>query len=549
MKNIVAFILGILLLAIPPAFARHRGNPTPVTPPGNIQVASGCAPVSLSDFTGATLYVNAGGNDANPGTIGSPVQHIGRAALLANPLGRDTIALQDSGGAFPGYPSDFSFGGGGGLPGLQIQWPAFTRITAAAGSSPVFSGWFRLKDVGKLLVDNINFFGHSLGTADPFLSVESDASPDSSNVVIYHSTFASDTVPTMLGWTAGQWQSNARAVAIQFVASITARETQCMTANGNTVTGVGSGIAGVGPKVSINNSNANHVGIFNNIVNYIPDDGITWAGSHIEISFNTVTNHFYVGDGNHNDGIQHQSCNNPSPPFYCVDTDIIINGNYSNELTVPAATLPLYQQCVGDGSQGIDSFDDQVDNAQIINNVVSDCSTNGQIAFYSLTNSLIANNTAIKYVQSGNSGGGCSILAGAHAGPNSSNDIMRNNICTNITIDGGTDVVTQGITIDHNLCLVGCHINWTVSGTPFNISAPGSYAANSGATNVIIAGANTTVINAFDISVPTYDFNPLIPTSPAIGTGTVTGAPTYPNYPTYTPRTAPVNEGALGPGP
>lgn len=535
-----AAMFAVLGCAMQPVQAAHHGNPAAVVAT-SIQVASGCAAVPTSFASGTTIYVNAGGSDSNPGTIGSPVKTIAKAALLVSASGGDTIALQDSGGAFPGYPSDFNTGG---APGLQIQWPAFTRITAAAGSSPSFSGWFRLKDVGKLLVTGISFFGHSNATGDPFISVESDGSPTTTNVVVYANTFASDTVPTMLGWSAAQWQANARASAIRAVATnLTTPEVSCFTANGNTIQGVGSAL---GDKAMINNASASHSAYISNVLNYIPDDGMTWAGSNVEILFNTVTNDFYVQDFNHNDGIQHQSCNNPNTPFYCDDTGAIINGNTVNELTVPAATIPLYVPCDTNGSQGIDSFDDQVDNATIINNQVAGCATS-LIDFYSLTNSTIANNTVAKYVQTGDNGGGCAIDGVAHeAGtPNSSNDTIRNNICANIGVSGTVDVATQSITIDHNLCLLGCFIDYTQSGTGHNISAAGNYAINGGgATNTIISGANTTVFTQYNIATPVYDFNPLTPTSPAIAAGTLTGAPAFPNG---AARTAPVNEGALGP--
>jgi hypothetical protein len=547
--QLIEAMLSNVIVAIPnpPPIARDGVKMAALFSGGSVisnspQVYPGCAPAP-STWTGTTYYINAGGNDSNPGTIGSPWKSFTKALGAGTVMvAGDTLDVQDSGGAYPGYPTDF----GGASPGLQTQFSGFVRVQPAAGSSPILAGWNRLKDVKNILWENLTFQALQNGNA-PFIGVESDGSPNSTQIILYNNTFQSTDKTTALTWNAAQWNANSRSDAIAISGQNASSNVFCISITHNTIQAVGANPAGGGDKTMMSLV-GNNILAADNILNILPDDGIDWAGANIEIARNTITNQFPVADGNHNDNIQHQA-GNCSPATFCKDTGDVIDGNYGNELTVPAAQLPLYQQCNMNGAQGIDSFDDQIDGAVITNNIVANCSTNGPIAFYSLTNSTIENNTTFKYVQNANDGGGCSILGVAHQSgvPNSSGDTLRNNICANITIDGTVDVVTNSMTIDHNLILLNGTIDATVSGTAHVYSAAGNYALGGGATNTITSTANSGVFTAADLSTPLWNFNP-IAGSPAIANGTLpTASFSQPAYPNGAARTNPVNIGALGP--
>ncbi len=128
---ICAFVVSCAPQTRPASAALFSGTGGGVVPPTTIQVYSGCTAVPTT-WAATTWYVNAGGNDANAGTIGSPFKHIAKAFSVAS--GGDTIDLQDSGGSFPGYPTDFA--GAGFNPGIQIQFSSFVRVQPAPGSSP-----------------------------------------------------------------------------------------------------------------------------------------------------------------------------------------------------------------------------------------------------------------------------------------------------------------------------------------------------------------------------------------------------------------------------
>lgn len=504
----------------------------PPPPPPAIEVYPGCTPVPTT-WAGLIRYVSPSGNDSNPGTIGSPMATVHHAAHLS--------AAGDSVELLSGNYSAQDGPGGGSEPTSNT---GYVRIMPAPGATVTWSGWFRLYDSAYWLIENFSGsskFQGSGGGSNNF-SVESDSpSAKSINIALYNNDMSSIDDATGQTWSAAQWVANAAQFAVQLDGEtqpqIAPPNVNCVSITYNTIHSTRYGIA----------FNADSILIKHNSVDLFGDDGIDYAGSNFEISYNSVTNNFFVNDGNHNDGIQGQTgrCygGSQAPGDYCTYSHGIIKANYVNELTRPKASVPLSQYCdpSGNGMQGLDDFDEDWDDLKVTDNVVIACATH-VISFYSIHHSTIANNTAVESVQGSNGGfGGCLLWTQSHEtmGTAITSDFNHwwNNICSSELSDN----ISNTNTFDHILVLAGGTINWWDNGTSFFTSTPGTYHYGSGGNNIVLtSGSNSTVFTTYNNSVlgPSYDMT-LILGSPAIGAGVLPA----PDFPDGTPRTVPVNEG------
>jgi hypothetical protein len=113
-------------------------------------------------------------------------------------------------------------------------------------------------------------------------------------------------------------------------------------------------------------------------------------------------------------------------------------------------------------------------NLTVTNNVVITSACNG-ISFFSVHNSLIANNTVVEDHLTPVPGCTAAVTAGgaSHEGPVSTNTTIRNNLSTQLNVDT-RDV---GFDMDHNvvLCCKGPEITWYVNGAIQFVSQPGTY--------------------------------------------------------------------------
>jgi hypothetical protein len=204
-----------------------------------------------------------------------------------------------------------------------------------------------------------------------------------------------------------------------------------------------------------------------------------------------------------------------------VYANIKIDSNILIDKTVP--NLPL--AATGEnGMQGIDAFDEDWNNVTITNNVVVTNATHG-LSFYSIHNSLIANNTVLATTGNGTWLG---VFALSHQGRKSDHVIVRNNIVSNID----NDFYDPTITFDHNL--VGVQIAWWTTGQAQWLHAPGTYPGQ----NVIDPKGLSTTFEKLDIPNAHYDLHPV--GRQAVGAGN----PQAPAGMNGLPRALPVDLGA-----
>src|SRR5580693_3418209 len=115
--------------------------------------------------------------------------------------------------------------------------------------------------------------------------------------------------------------------------------------------------------------------------------GAILAANNLAITHNTIHDNLDVGDGNHEDAMQGQ--NGPLAAGAALNyfSNILIDSNLVVRQTDPQLAFPQYLQ-------GIDAFDEDWTNVTVTNNVVITSACNA-IAFGSIHNSLIANNTVL----------------------------------------------------------------------------------------------------------------------------------------------------------
>ena len=113
-----------------------------------------------------------------------------------------------------------------------------------------------------------------------------------------------------------------------------------------------------------------------------------YAASNLAITKNNIHDNLDIGDGNHEDAMQ--GVIGVLAPGAAVNhfQNILIDSNLVVRQTDPELSFPTYLQ-------GIDAFDSDWTNVTVTNNVVITSACWG-IAFSSIHNSLIANNTVVE---------------------------------------------------------------------------------------------------------------------------------------------------------
>jgi hypothetical protein len=228
---------------------------------------------------------------------------------------------------------------------------------------------------------------------------------------------------------------------------------------------------------------------------------------------NTLHDNLNIGDGNHEDAMQGQNGPLAAGVAFNAFSNILIDSNLVARQTVTNNPFPTYLQ-------GIDAFDEDWTNITVTNNVIVTSACPG-IAFGSIHNSLIANNTVLEDGLFSVPGCVAAIDVGGatHEGPLSTNTVARNNLSSQLNVD----TRDTGVTADHNLvlcCGPGPFITWYINGVVQFLSQPGTYMNG----NIIdTEGAKGEFVN-FNPATLTYTVL-LKSSAQAIGAG-VAGAPT-----------------------
>ena len=193
--------------------------------------------------------------------------------------------------------------------------------------------------------------------------------------------------------------------------------------------------------------------------------------------------------------------------------NILIDSNLVIRQSDPKLAFPTYLQ-------GIDAFDSDWTNVTVTNNVVITSACWG-IAFGSIHNSLIANNTVVDDGLVPAPGCVASISVGdkthevRRAATPSCGTILRARF--------GCRHARYSVVADHNvaMCCAGPEIAWYVNGVPQCLGKPGTYANG----NIIDSGGPKSEFVNFNPSTLTYNVM-LKSGAQAIGGATATGAPT-----------------------
>jgi hypothetical protein len=258
---------------------------------------------------------------------------------------------------------------------------------------------------------------------------------------------------------------------------------------------------------------ANQLVFSNNQIDHFGDDGVDYGASNLAITKNNVHDNLDLGDGNHPDAMQGQIGILAPGATVNYFQNILIDSNLIVRQTDPALSFPF-------ALQGIDAFDSDWTNVTASNNVVVTSACWG-IAFYSIHDSLIVNNTVVEDGLIAMPGCTAALSIGdkSHEGPSSSNTVLRNNLASQLIIynlDGGVEA-------DHNVIMKGGMeplIAWYAGAVIQYLGAPGIYATN----NIIDSGGAQSEFVNFNPASLTYTLL-LKAGADAIGSRTATGAP------------------------
>jgi Right handed beta helix region len=450
-----------------------------------------------------------------------PYVHIanGQLVAVADQLGNPPVQPGDAIMLMSGNYGDIGIGDFN-LPTTNSD---FVTVEAAPGQTPVFSTllfdrtnkWvFNAIKVQSLMGANGN---------SQALVVLQDQGPSFPTTDIILENMQISSADSTAGWSQAQWNAQVRTglQAMGLAGSGTNGEpnTSCISMAGSHIQNVR-----VGAILA-----ANNMLFTNNVIDHFGDDGIDYAANNLAITHNTLHDNLNIGDGNHEDAMQGQNGPLPAGVAYNAFSNILIDSNLVVRQTDPQLAFPTYLQ-------GIDAFDEDWTNVTVTNNVVITSACYG-IAFSSIHNSLIANNTVVEDGLFPTPGCVAAINVGGatHEGPLSTNTIVRNNLTSQLNID----TRDTGVVPDHNVvlcCGPGPFIAWYVNGVVQFLSQPGTY----GNGNIIeTQGAKGEFMN-FNPATLTYTVL-LKSGAKAIGAGTA-GAPTT-DMVGYT-RTAPYAVGA-----
>ena len=265
-------------------------------------------------------------------------------------------------------------------------------------------------------------------------------------------------------WTVADWQTRAGTA---------------ISAKGQYTTIAENDLINVGFGINVNKTATNAV-ISRNLITNFSMDAMRALADYGLYEYNTVTNS-YVSDDNHDDFLQSWSTNAAGTVGAGTVRDVTVRGNIFISNTDPGQPFPK-------PPQGVGCFDGMFENWVVENNVISSKTYHG-IAFYGAINCKIINNTVVENAVNGSSSIKPWVKVYEHKANEdgtpwpviSSGNVIRNNISSSAA---GLPA-TAGVK-DHNLTTTSYATCFT------------NYAA--------------------------FDFYPLA-TSPAVGAGDSTGAP------------------------
>jgi hypothetical protein len=304
-------------------------------------------------------------------------------------------------------------------------------------------------------------------------------------------------------WSQAQWIANGRN-GFYAQSSAGGANTKCVSLTGSHISNVRTGAVLFANQLVFSNKQIDHFG----------DDGIDYGASNLAITKNNIHDNLDIGDGTHPDAMQGSLGILAPGAALNYFQNILIDSNLIVRQTDPALSFPSVLQ-------GIDAFDSDWTNVTVSNNVVVTSACWG-IVFYSIHNSLIINNTVVGDGLIATPGCTATISVGdkSHEGPSSSNTALRNNLASRLIIYN----LDSGVAADHNVIMTGSVeplIAWYAKGVVQYLGSPGIYANN----NIIDSGGAKSEFVNFNPATLTY--NLLLKTgADAIGTGTLTGAPT-----------------------
>lgn len=242
----------------------------------------------------------------------------------------------------------------------------------------------------------------------------------------------------------------------------------CVAITNNTFKNVKSGIG----------ESSNNTLIANNSIDYFTDDGIDFAGSHLLITGNFITNSVENGDGIHRDGMQGQQL--------AAQTDVTIIHNNVIRQTTDSNPFP-------GNLQGISAFDGTLSNFNIVGNLVITNAPQG-FGWSGVDNLVVQYNTLLidngRHIECPATGGwqACaaavvqptspwppSINIGASKTGHHSNNV---DVSFNITTHMGIDPLATNVTVRGNACpgiTKACNLALPVAGKNVWYAKPGTY--------------------------------------------------------------------------
>ena len=382
----------------------------------------------------------------------------------------------------------------------EIANSSFVTVQAASGQTPVLST-LNIYSTTNWVFNGLKV--QSLATsADtrPLIYIrDQGASLPTSNIVLENMTISSQ--DDAEAWSKAQWVTNARNGFFAW-STAGAPDTKCISLTGSHISNVKTGAS----------IPANQLIFSNNQIDHFGDDGIDYAASNLAITHNDIHDNLDIGDGNHEDAMQGVIGFLPSGATVNYFQNILIDSNLVIRQTDPELSFPTYLQ-------GIDAFDSDWTNVTVTNNIVITSACEG-IAFASVHNSLVANNTVVEdgLVSTPGCTASIDVDGATHEGRVSTNTMVRNNLSSQLNVD----TRNSGVVADNNvaMCCVGSAIVWYVNGVVQYLTKPGTYANG----NIIDTGGAKSEFLNFNPATLTYNVM-LKSGAQAIGAGTA-GAPT-----------------------
>ena len=385
----------------------------------------------------------------------------------------------------------------------EISNSDFVTIAAVPGQTPVLTSLF-VGETNKWLLNGLKV--QSLQPAalsgNALVQVKDAGATLPTSDIVFENMIISS-LDNAEAWSQAQWRANARN-GFSAVSTAPGKNTKCVSLTGSHISNVRFGASLEASQLVFSNNQIDHFG----------DDGIDYAASNLVITKNDIHDNLNIGDGNHEDAMQGQIGILASGAAVNYFQNVLIDSNLVIRQMDPKLAFPTYLQ-------GIDAFDEDWTNVTVTNNVVITSGVCNGIAFGSLHNSQIVNNTVVDDGLIAAPGCVASVWLSdtTHEGSPTSNTVVRNNLANRIWIYN----VAYGVEADHNvvMCCSSPELAWYVSGDPQYIGTPGTYAND----NILASGGPVSEFANFNPAMLTYNVM-LKAGAQAISTGTATGAPT-----------------------